>query len=223
VTISFGAFTLDTHARQLVRGGRSVHLSPKALALLTALVDARPRALSKSELQETLWPDTFVAEANLSNLAAEVRAAIDDRARVPRFIRTVHGFGYAFCGEATTTADSAVGSATPVCSLDWGQREFLLCAGEYVIGRHASADIRLNASTVSRRHARLSIGSGAVRLSDLGSKNGTFCGADLVSGPIHLADGDIVRIGSLALTVHLHGPGATTATARRGSSRARRR
>ena len=49
-----------------------------------------------------LWPETFVAEANLSNLVAEIREALGDRARAPLFVRTAHGFGYAFCGEATT-------------------------------------------------------------------------------------------------------------------------
>ena len=66
------------------------------------LAGARPKALSKKALQERLWPSTFVAEANLSNLVAEIRQALGDNARAPRFIRTVHRFGYAFCGEATT-------------------------------------------------------------------------------------------------------------------------
>jgi DNA-binding winged helix-turn-helix (wHTH) protein len=50
--------------------------------------------------------------ANLSNLVAEIREALGDHARTPLFIRTVHGFGYAFCGDATTLT-SAI--ATP-CS-----------------------------------------------------------------------------------------------------------
>jgi DNA-binding winged helix-turn-helix (wHTH) protein len=213
VTTSFGPFTLDIGTRQLLHDRRSVHLSPKAFELLTTLIDVRPRVLSKAELQERLWPDTFVAEANLSNLVAEIREAIGDRARAPRFVRTVHGFGYAFCGEATATGTPSAPIPSPVCSLSWGQRLFQLCAGEHIIGRDVSADVRLDASTVSRRHARLVINPGSVRLEDLGSKNGTFRAQDRVGASIQLSDGDIVRIGSLCLTIRVPGPSATTETA----------
>jgi DNA-binding winged helix-turn-helix (wHTH) protein len=214
VTITFGPFTLDIGTRQLLRDRRSVHLSPKAFELLVALLGVRPRVLSKGELQQQLWPDTFVAEANLSNLIAEIRAAIGDPARAPRVIRTVHGFGYAFCGEATTgQAPVAAASRSPVCSLAWGDRRFQLGMGEHIIGRDELADVRLDASTVSRRHARLIVGPHSVRLEDLDSKNGTFRAADRLTKPAELSDGDIVRIGSLALIVHVARPLATTDTA----------
>jgi Tol biopolymer transport system component/DNA-binding winged helix-turn-helix (wHTH) protein len=106
VRIQFGPFTLDFETRQLSNAGRAIHLEPKAFDLLSALVLERPKALSKADLQERLWPGTFVSEANLSNLVAEVRAALGDPARAPRFVRTVHGFGYAFSGEATSWNDA---------------------------------------------------------------------------------------------------------------------
>ena len=96
----FGPFTLDLATRQLTAAGQAIHLEPKAFELLSALVLERPKAISKADLQERLWPGTFVAEANLSNLVAEIRAALGDPARAPKFVRTAHGFGYAFCGEA---------------------------------------------------------------------------------------------------------------------------
>ena len=71
----------------------------------------RPKALSKADLQERLWPGTFVAEANLSNLVAEIRAALNDPARAPKFVRTAHRFGYAFCGDAVSLTDP--GDAAP--------------------------------------------------------------------------------------------------------------
>src|SRR5690242_14452929 len=97
----FGEFRLDVAARQLFRRDEEIHLTPKAFELLRFLVEQRPRAVSKSELQEKLWPDTFVSEANLSVLVAEIRAALGDPARQPETIRTVHGYGYAFAGNAT--------------------------------------------------------------------------------------------------------------------------
>ena len=100
MTLRFGSFVFNLDTRQLTREGRDIHLSPKAFDLLGTLVMDRPKVLSKEVLQQRLWPETFVAEANLSNLVAEIREALGDRARSPVFVRTAHGFGYAFCGEA---------------------------------------------------------------------------------------------------------------------------
>ena len=107
MSIRFGAFTLCRHSRQLMNNGREIHLTPKAFQLLVTLADDRPNVLSKAMLQQRLWPDTFVAEANLSNLVAEIRKALGDRGRAPQWVRTAHGFGYAFCGEAITLASGS--------------------------------------------------------------------------------------------------------------------
>ncbi len=202
--IRFGPFTHDLDTRQVTRDGSWIHLSPKAFELLTALVVDRPKVLSKATLQERLWPATFVAEANLSNLIAEIREALGDRARAPLFIRTAHGFGYAFCGDATTLPDTtAPGSQRPSCWLEWDRRRFPLSMGEHVIGRDPDVAVRLDASTVSRRHARLVVTAEGVVLEDFGSKNGTFRGDERVTAPVSLADGDTIHIGSLLVTFHL--------------------
>jgi DNA-binding winged helix-turn-helix (wHTH) protein len=210
VRIRFGAFTLDLDTRQLTQGGREIHLAPKAFDLLVTLVLDRPKVLSKSVLQERLWPETFVSEANLSNLVAEIREAIGDRARTPLFIRTAHGFGYAFCGDATPELNADVTeSSQPSCWLEWGRRRFPLSAGEHVIGRDPDVEVRLDASTVSRRHARLVVNAEGTTLEDFGSKNGTFRGSERITSPIRLADGDAIHIGSLLVTFHVRGPGST--------------
>src|ERR1700674_1041030 len=98
--VQFGGFTLDSSTRELFRGVGPVHLSPKAFQLLLALIETRPKAISKADLHERLWPSTFVSEANLAGLIAEMRGALQDDAREPRFIRTIYGFGYSFSGEA---------------------------------------------------------------------------------------------------------------------------
>lgn len=199
--IRFGPFTLDTGSRQLTRAGGVIHLEPKAFELLWALVEARPKALSKANLQERLWPGTFVAEANLSNLVAEIRAALGDPARAPKLVRTVHRFGYAFCGEAVLVPDAA--DAVPVrvwCTLEADGRRFPLASGAYVIGRDADVEIRFDTSTVSRRHARVVVTADAAVLEDCGSKNGTFRGSERVSSPVALVDGDTIRVGSVLAT-----------------------
>ena len=215
MTIRFGPFTLNLDTRQLSRESREIHLSPKAFELLVTLVSERPKVLSKAVLQQRLWPETFVAEANLSNLVAEIREALGDKARTPRFIRTAHGFGYAFCGEATaSTSASDMGHDRPACWLEWDRRRFPLSVGEHVIGRDPDVEVKLDATTVSRRHARLVVSAERTVLEDFGSKNGTFRGGERVTTPIQLADGDAIYIGSVLITFHARPTPGSTETQR---------
>jgi DNA-binding winged helix-turn-helix (wHTH) protein len=213
--IDFGPFTLDLDTRQLRRGSTEVHLTPKALDLLTTLVLARPNALSKAQLQERVWPDAFVEEANLSNLIAEIREATDDKARDPVFIRTAHGFGYAFCGDARDASESSVSASglRPLVLLEWGTKRFPLAEGEHIIGRDADLGVTLEDATVSRRHARVIVRAEVTTCEDLGSKNGTFRGDERVTSPTELVDGDMLRIGSLLLTFRAHAQPMSTVTA----------
>ena len=194
----FGPFVLDPQARQLLRGTEQLPVSPKAFDLLAALVQARPNVLSKDLLQKQLWPDTFVAEANLSNLVAEIRQSLGDSAREPTFIRTVHRFGYAFCGEAAMIAEAR--ESSPVkCWVEWGVKRFPLAAGEYVMGRDPDTDIRLESATVSRRHARIVVSNDGAVLEDFGSKNGTYHNDTRVTESVPLRNGDHIRLGSIRL------------------------
>ena len=211
--IRFGPFTLDLDTRQLLRAGAAIHLSPKAFDLLTALVQARPNVLSKATLRQHLWPETFVAEANLSNLVAEIRDVLEDPARAPRFIRTVHRFCYAFCAGAVSLPPAhGAGPEAPVCWLQWGTQRFPLVPGEYVVGRDQAVEIRLQGSTVSRRHARIVVTADGAVLEDFGSKNGTYRGSERATTPIALRDGDDIRIGSELVTFHMGALDDSTAT-----------
>ena len=208
--ITFGPFTLDTDTRQLLRGPNRdpVHLSPKAYELLCVLVETRPRAIAKSELHERLWPSTFVSEATLASLVAEVRDALGERGREARFIRTVHGFGYAF---VRSTPDLVV---PPVPSFEsWiicNGREQPLGDGEHLIGRDPDVAIALRSPTVSRHHAKIVVTGGSAILEDLGSKNGTYVRGQAVTSSVELIDGDRIRVGAFELTYRsLVGVGST--------------
>ena len=114
---AFGDFVLNLDTRELARAGTPVSLSPKAFQLLAILVESRPNALSRAELQDRLWPGTFVVEKNLTNLMSEIREALGDDPAHPRFIRTLHRFGYAFrdapaIGSSEAGASTSVGGAT---------------------------------------------------------------------------------------------------------------
>jgi DNA-binding winged helix-turn-helix (wHTH) protein len=196
--ISFGACRLDLDTRQLLRDGQEVRLTPKAFDLLSVLALERPRALSKAELTEKVWKGTFVTEDGLPRLVNEIRTAVGDSARDPRWIRTVHGFGYAFAADAAGGEPRGLG----VCVLTWGSREFRLTEGEHVIGRDPAADVSLDSTVISRRHARVLIADGRATVEDLGSKNGTFVGDQRLAAPWTLKDGDQLRIGDFTLTFH---------------------
>jgi hypothetical protein len=180
-----------------LRGGKSVHLEPKAFALLELLVAARPRAISKSQLQDALWPKTYVSERSLARLVGDLRSAIGDRAEKPRFIRTVHRFGYAFCGDAREGLRRA--AAFLHCRLLWGDREIALVKGENVLGRDPEAAVWIDIDSVSRRHARIVVEEKAATLEDLGSKNGTFLEGQKVTSPARLADGNRIKVGGASL------------------------
>jgi DNA-binding winged helix-turn-helix (wHTH) protein len=94
--LRFGDCLLDTEARELRLAGSRRELSPKGLQFLELLLEARPRALTKQEIHERLWPDSVVSDSSLARLASEVREAIGDDARHPRLLRTLHRHGYAF-------------------------------------------------------------------------------------------------------------------------------
>ena len=85
--VRFGSFVLDFEARQLERGGHPVHLTPKALELVELLVERRPNAVSKAEIHDRLWPDTFVADVNLPVLVHELREALEDDPHEPAFLQ----------------------------------------------------------------------------------------------------------------------------------------
>jgi DNA-binding winged helix-turn-helix (wHTH) protein len=198
--ITFGQCTLDLDTRQLFVKGREVHITPKAFELLTLLSERAPKALTKNEIIEHLWPDTYVSEDALARLVADVRSALGDSARLPRWIRTVHGFGYAFMPDAR----ASVPPPTPTsCTLTWGSREFRLREGDNVIGRDASAEILIDSQVVSRRHARITLAGGIARVEDLGSKNGTSVSGQLIEGSRQLDNGDIITVGDFEFRFHM--------------------
>ena len=213
----FGPFTLDSETRQLRRDDRVVHLPRKAFELLSTLLARRPKVIGKDELQATIWPDSHVDAAGLNVLVGDVRRALGDDPKRPRYIRTVHGVGYAFCGDAVHIAEEREpvspkppsgeggkpqsGEGGSACWLVWADRTFRLSDGENVIGRDPRSTIWLDAPRISRRHACIvvDVSQDVVHLRDLGSTNGTFLGKSRVVEPVALSDGDEITVGSVAL------------------------
>jgi hypothetical protein len=190
-----------------MRGEAEVHLTPKAFDLLVLLIDEAPRVIRKAGLHERLWPGTFVSDATLVGLVKELRRVLDDHGSKP-IIRTAHRVGYAFDGQVEREAGLPTVSRWIVA----GSRRIPLLVGENLIGRDPTSAICLDATGVSRRHARIVVGSNAAKLEDLGSKNGTIVNDDVVIAPVVLHDGDRIHVGPVVVIYHASASGSSTET-----------
>lgn len=208
----FGPFTLDAGTRQLRKSGVDIHLPRKAFELLWTLVAERPRVMSKQELQAAIWPDSHVDAAGLNVLVGDLRRALGDDARQPMFIRTVHGVGFAFCGEVASSAAAPLAGAP--AWVEANGRTFKLADGENAIGRDPRSAVWLDVPGVSRRHAAIVVEPARAVLSDLGSTNGTFIGRTRVGDGVQLNDGDAFDVGPVSVTFRRWSPDQSADTRR---------
>jgi DNA-binding winged helix-turn-helix (wHTH) protein len=210
MTTRFGEYALDEARRELLRGASAVHLTPKAYELLRLLLERRPAAVSKAEIHDRIWPGTFVSDVNLATLVFEIRTAIGDDPQAPRYIRTVRGFGYAFSELASTAPAAAPGDSRSVHGrLIWADREIALHEGENILGRTPEAVAWIDDGSVSRCHARVTVGDGQARLEDLGSRHGTFLDGERIQEPRPLRDGARIEIGKVKLVFRAFEPAET--------------
>jgi DNA-binding winged helix-turn-helix (wHTH) protein len=223
MVLSFGDFVLDSGTRQLRRGEEERHLGPKPFELLELLLRRRPNVVTKEAIRDRLWPGTFVSGSTLATVVGEIRAALEDDPASPRFLRTVHGVGYAFCGDAreketspAASRSSLAGAGGPATRVSYrllfDDREISLRPGENLLGRVEDGVLWIDSPSVSRRHARICLEGGQATLEDLGSKNGTFWRGERVSSPVVLSDGDEIRLGKVRLTLRILSVDATTLT-----------
>jgi DNA-binding winged helix-turn-helix (wHTH) protein len=193
MTVEFGGFLFDEARRQLFRGNELRHLEPKAFELLALLLSRRPSAVSKDEIREAIWPGAYVSESSLPGLVADLRGALGDDPKNPRFIRTVPRHGYAFCGDVV--GDAAAPSPAVRWTAVWAAQSVPLPEGEHLIGRGEDCRIRSDSTKVSRHHARVRVTSERLLVEDLGSRNGTWVNGRRLAGAAELTAGDSVRVG----------------------------
>jgi DNA-binding winged helix-turn-helix (wHTH) protein/predicted ATPase len=162
--VRFGRYTLDRDG--LWRGKQEVRLTPKALEVLRVLVDRAGRLVSKQELLDTIWSATAVSDAALSSCIQEIRQALGDDAKQPRFLATVHRRGFRFAAAQAdepppsrpTRAMETGPASLPIVGRDreldelrrWlalahgGQRQVVFVAGEPGIGKTALVEAFLD-------------------------------------------------------------------------------
>ncbi|HSE63815.1 MAG TPA: FHA domain-containing protein [Thermoanaerobaculia bacterium] len=213
--VAFGDCVFDPGTHEVFRDGRASLLPLKAFTLLDLLISRRPNAVSKEEIHERIWPGTFVSDASVANLVAELRAILGDDARKPKIIRTVHRFGYAFRADVNPAREQS--APLPFdrtsCRILWDGREIHLRDGENVIGREPEAAIWVDDSAVSRRHARIVVGADGAMIEDLGSKNGTKLQGRKIRDAARLKDKDVIQIGPASMVVRVYRRAGTTETA----------
>ena len=103
----FDEFSLDPKARILSRNGETISLTPRVFDTLLAFVNRPGETISKEELMNTIWAESFVEESNLTQNVAVLRKALGEDSRAHRYIVTVPGTGYRFVPDVTTEHASA--------------------------------------------------------------------------------------------------------------------
>src|ERR1700721_3829624 len=103
----FGQFVLDPGRRTLSRADSAVSLTPKAFDVLFFLVQNPNQLVTKEELLQAVWGDTFVEEGNLTQYISHLRKALGDNSEDARLIVTIARKGYQFTARVTVVAAAA--------------------------------------------------------------------------------------------------------------------
>ena len=111
--ISFGPFRFDLADECLWRGTHAISLRPKAFSVLKLLVEHPGRLVTTQRVLDTVWPGTFVGDAVLKDNIRQLRDALDDDAKSPRYIETAHRRGYRFIAKLSESLPSNSPSAEP--------------------------------------------------------------------------------------------------------------
>jgi DNA-binding winged helix-turn-helix (wHTH) protein len=109
-TIAFGPFRLDLRAHRLYRGNEPVALSAHLVDLLAEFVAHPGDLLSKDAIFGAVWPGVFVADNTLARAVTDLRRALGDDPRRPRYIQTVARRGYRFVAEASAIDGASAGA-----------------------------------------------------------------------------------------------------------------
>ena len=178
------------------------------------LIESRPAALSKEQLHERLWPATFVSDATLTSLVAELRTALGENATSRALRADGPSVRLRFQGDRNG-ARVAPDTSRSTAVLDYlGIGASALDEGEHLLGRDRDVAVWLDSPTVSRHHARIRVVGETATIEDLGSKNGTYLHGEPLARPSTLTDGDELRLGSVPLKFRLLGISSSTQTQR---------
>jgi DNA-binding winged helix-turn-helix (wHTH) protein/Tol biopolymer transport system component/tetratricopeptide (TPR) repeat protein len=117
----FGGFRLDVseHTLTASESGRNINLPEKAFQTLCVLVENSGRLISKSELIERIWPDSFVEENNLDKCIHAIRNALGEKTGGQKFIETVRKHGYRFVADVSAVPRRGDGDEGEASGEEW--------------------------------------------------------------------------------------------------------
>jgi DNA-binding winged helix-turn-helix (wHTH) protein len=192
-----GSWMVEPTLDRISKNGRAVRLRPRAMDVLTALALSAGDLVSKRSLIDEVWRTEFVSDHALTQVIAELRAALGDNAGNPTFIENIPRRGYRLVAPVTPVLESVAsnnGVSMPF-KLETENGSQPLIQGQNVIGRTEEADICLDKTEVSRCHAMITVQGTTAIIEDLGSKNGTYVNGRQLEGPATLNNGDEIWIG----------------------------
>src|SRR5262252_2939459 len=107
--VAFGEYRFDLQTGRLWSETQEIRLTPKSAAVLRVLVERAGHPVTKEDLFASVWKDTIVSDDALTSCIQELRRALDDDAKQPRFIETRHRRGYQFIARISGSPVQAVG------------------------------------------------------------------------------------------------------------------
>jgi len=224
-TFRIDEWLVEPQLNRVSNGEISVHLEPKAMDVLLCLATNQGRVVSRRDLVDTVWSTEFISDSSLTHAIADLRRALADDARSPQVIETIPKRGYRLVAPARgappqwRTDRRLDGHPRPLAvvvgnevrletriefeesdhHLVIGDQEIPLIRPAIVFGRGQGADIQFRGPEVSRRHARLHVGTSEAVIEDLGSKNGTIVNNRRIDGAQRLLSGDVIGIAATTM------------------------
>jgi DNA-binding winged helix-turn-helix (wHTH) protein len=152
--IFFPPFHLDMVEERLRRDAQVVFLRPKTFAVLLYLAEHPAQLVTKEELLSAVWSDTYVTEGVLTVCMTELRQALGDDAKTPRFIETAHRKGYRFIAPLTIAPPVASSQYSVVSSQKLAPENWQLTTG--FVGREQEmAELRTSLEDAISGRGRL--------------------------------------------------------------------
>lgn len=111
--VTFGPYRLDEANECLWRGSEAIALRPKAFGVLRCLVERPGQLVTKEHLLDAVWPGTYVGDAVLKDSVRQLREALGDDPKAPRYIETAHRRGYRFVGQLADAAPAPPAAPAP--------------------------------------------------------------------------------------------------------------
>ena len=115
--LCFDRFEVDEAEARLACAGEPVAVAPKPFAVLCALARTPNTLVSKNALLDAVWGHRFVSESVLKSAISDVRSALQDDPKQPRYIETVHGRGYRFIAVSAASPAAIVAAAPAAAGL----------------------------------------------------------------------------------------------------------